>query len=216
MGKRGLYRHLLPAVFSYRQRRKIGLLGGSFNPAHEGHIALSCHARRLGKFDEIWWLVSPQNPLKSASDMADYDKRLAYSRALVQPYPWMRVLDLERVTKTQFSYDIVAILLSRAPLAQFTWLMGSDNLVQFPKWYRARDMARKIPFMVMRRGTSYYPSLGAKGRHYFRNHFRQHLHQHLPKHQRKEGRQRPPHLTIGHHFQNKASATTLRESGFWH
>lgn len=194
MGKRGLYRHHLPALFSYRFKRAIGVLGGSFNPAHEGHIALSKAAMLHGKFDQIWWLVSPQNPLKSAEDMADFEARLAYARKLAQGLPWLRVLDVERQTASHYSYETLVLLQKRAPSARLTWLMGTDNLVQFPQWHRAKDMAELMPFMVFRRATSFYPALASKGRRYFKK----------------------SHLQIVTNFHHNSSATALRNQGFWH
>ena len=200
MAKRGFNRHALPAVFSYPYRRKIGLLGGSFNPAHKGHIALSQQAKRAGKFAEIWWLVSPQNPLKSTADMAEFDRRLAFARALCAPYPWLRVLALESQSGTSYSYDTIAFLKQRAPHAAFTWLMGSDNLVQFPRWHKARAMARQIPFMVVRRAPNHYPSLAGQGRQYFR---------------RYNSRKAAPHLTLIRNFHDSRSGSALRQAGFW-
>ena len=193
MAKRGLYKHHLPAVFSYRFKRTIGVLGGSFNPAHEGHIALSKAAMQHGKFDQIWWLVSPQNPLKSDKDMAEFQERLAYARTLAQDLPWLRVFDLESQQKHHYSYDTMMQLRKRAPLSRFTWLMGTDNLIQFPQWYRAKDMARLVPFMVFRRKASFYPALGSKGRHYFK----------------------PATLQLISTFSHNSSATALRQQGFW-
>ena len=200
MAKRGFNRHALPAVFSYAYRRKIGLLGGSFNPAHEGHIALSKHAKRAGRLAQIWWLVSPQNPLKSAADMAAFDKRLAVARALCAPYPWLYVLALESQSGTSYSYDTVTFLKQRASRASFTWLMGSDNLVQFPRWYKARPMARQIPFMVVRRAPSHYPSLAGQGRQYFR---------------RYHSTKATPRLTLIRDFHDSRSGSALRQAGFW-
>ena len=200
MAKRGFNRHALPAVFSYPYRRKIGLLGGSFNPAHKGHIALSKQARQAGKMAEIWWLVSPQNPLKSFADMAEFERRLAFAKQLCAPFPWLRVLALESQSGTKYSYDTITFLNQRAPRASFTWVMGSDNLVQFPKWYRARGMACHIPFMVVRRAPSHYPSLAGQGRHYFR---------------RYNSRQKTPRLTLIHDFHDSRSGTALRQAGFW-
>ena len=193
MAKPGLYRHHLPALFSYRFNRAIGVLGGSFNPAHEGHIALSQAAMRHGKFDQIWWLVSPQNPLKSAHDMADFEARLAYARDLAQRLPWLRVLDVERQESCHYSYQTLLLLRKRAPATRFTWLMGTDNLVQLPQWCRAKDMARLMPFMVLRRATSFYPALASKGRHYFKG----------------------GQLQIVTSFHHNSSATALRNNGFW-
>lgn len=200
MAKRGFNRHALPAVFSYAYRQKIGLLGGSFNPAHEGHIALSKQVRRAGKMAQIWWLISPQNPLKSSVDMAEFDKRLAFAQKLCAPYPWLRVLALESQSGTNYSFDTINFLKQRAPHAAFTWVMGSDNLAQFPKWYKARQMARQLPFIVVRRAPSHYSSLAGQGRHYFR---------------RTHSNQKTPRLTLIHDFHDSRSGTALRQAGFW-
>ena len=204
MAKHGLHRHQLPAVFTFAYQRKVGLLGGSFNPAHDGHIALSLHAKRIGKFDEIWWLVSPQNPLKSSQDMADFDKRLQFARALCARHRWLRVLALEQLSSTNYSYDTCRFVKRRAPRVAFTWLMGSDNLLQFPQWYRAKDMANLMPFMVLRRDDSFYASLVSKGRQYFR------------KYRQGDSRKSPlPNLRLIYHFHHKASATAVRKAGHW-
>jgi len=200
MAKRGFNRHALPAVFSYPYRQKIGLLGGSFNPAHDGHIALSKQAKQAGKMAEIWWLVSPQNPLKSSADMAEFDRRLAFAKTLCAPYPWIRVLALESQAGTKYSYDTIRFLKQRAPRAAFTWVMGSDNLVQFPKWYKAREMACQIPFMVVRRASSHYACLAGQGRQYFR---------------RYHSDKKTPRLTLIHDFHDGHSGTALRHAGFW-
>ena len=88
----GKYRHQMPAVFHSRLRLKIGLVGGSFNPAHDGHIHVALKARQQLGLDQIWWLVSPQNPLKSSLGMASHEKRLANARKLVAAYPFLRVI----------------------------------------------------------------------------------------------------------------------------
>ena len=114
-------------------KRRIGLLGGSFNPAHDGHRHISLLAlRRLG-LDEIWWLVSPQNPLKPARGMAPLNDRLACARA-VAAHPRIRVTDIERVLNTRYTVDTVKALKSRHPDHNFVWLIGADNLLQMPKW----------------------------------------------------------------------------------
>ena len=201
MAKRGRHRHLIPAVFHYPHRNAIGLLGGSFNPAHAGHLALSKQARLYGKFDQIWWLVSPQNPLKSTQDMAQFEDRLAYARDIAADHSWLRVLALESQSGSNYSYETVRFLQRRSPRARFTWLMGSDNLIQLSHWYRAKDLAQLLPFMVMRRQASYYASLASKGRYYFKYHDRA---------------RHSPQLRIIHHFHHLSSATALRQSGFWH
>ena len=188
------YRHNLPACYSYGARRHIGLLGGSFNPAHSGHIALSQKARIFGHCDQIWWLVSPQNPLKSTKDMADYDSRLAYARAFVSSHHWIKVLSLEIQSGSNYSYDTCLFLQKRSPHTRFTWLMGTDNLCQLPRWYRARAFAKQMPCLVFRRKDSFYPALASQGRRYFA-----------------KGGQ----LRFDPHFNDTQSATALRENGFW-
>lgn len=192
MAKHGLYRHHLPAFYSYHARRHIGVLGGSFNPAHEGHIALSQKAYQAGKCDQVWWLVSPQNPLKSEADMADYSHRLAYAKRFVARHPWIKILNLETQTRSNYSFDTMRFLKERSPRATFTWLMGSDNLVQLPQWYRARDFAKQTSCLVFRRQTSFYPALASKGRALFG----------------RSGR-----LKFNHLFHNIESATALRKDG---
>ena len=110
-------RHNQPRVFHYGYQRKIGLLGGSFNPAHEGHIALSEKVRRAIKCDEIWWLVSPQNPLKSSDDMADFERRLSYARTLVANKPFIKVIRLEQDIGTRLVMIACAISITRAARA---------------------------------------------------------------------------------------------------
>lgn len=200
MAKHGRHRHLIPAVFHYPYRSAIGLLGGSFNPAHAGHVALSKQAKLQGKFDQIWWLVSPQNPLKSAKDMAQFAERLSYAREIAAPHSWLRVLALESQSGSSYSYHTVRFLQRRAPRAHFTWLMGSDNLLQLSDWYRAKELAQLLPFMVMRREASYYASLSSKGRHYFRRYQQSSL---------------TPQLRIIHDFDHASSASALRQLGFW-
>ncbi len=130
--------------------RKIGLLGGSFNPAHAGHVHISLQAmKRLG-LDEIWWLVSPQNPLKSAADMARYEVRLAHARATVK-HPRIRVLDVEARHGLYYSIDTLRFLQARHPRTQFVWLMGADNLGIFHRWRRWREIARRVPVAILDR-----------------------------------------------------------------
>lgn len=198
-----LARHKIPSVFSYRYQRRIGLLGGSFNPAHNGHISLSKQALMTAGCDEIWWLVSPQNPLKSPDQMADYDKRLSYARQLAAPHPWLKVLDLEAQIGTHYSYDVIRYLQTTAPRASFLWLIGTDNLRQLPRWYRARDMIRLVPFVAFRRKSCFYEALASQGRGLFRQ---------------TTGLKHPnkaPKLHLVTSFEAPQSATSLRAQGFW-
>src|SRR6476619_6395277 len=106
---------------------RIGLLGGSFNPAHGGHRHISLEALRALGLDEVWWLVSPGNPLKeSATDMAPFEARLASARALAGGAP-IRVSDFERQAGTRYTVDTVRKLKRHFPQHRFIWLLGSDT-----------------------------------------------------------------------------------------
>jgi nicotinate-nucleotide adenylyltransferase len=136
----------------------IGLLGGSFNPAHDGHLYVSEIARKALKLDYVWWLVSPGNPLKS--EPAPLELRMARARNAAQA-PRIRVTDIERRLGTRYTIDTVMALQRRFPDVRFTWLMGSDNLEQFAHWRRWRDIAARIPIAVVRRPGSVLASLHA-------------------------------------------------------
>lgn len=133
-----------------RPIRKIGILGGSFNPAHDGHRHISVEAmKRLG-LDEVWWLVSPQNPLKSGKGMATFPSRLRQARQVAR-HPRIRVTDLEAHTGTRYTADTVSLLSQHYRNHRFVWLMGADNLTQFHKWDRWRDIAGTVPIAVFAR-----------------------------------------------------------------
>ena len=133
--------------------RRIGLLGGSFNPAHRGHRRLSLAALRALGLDEVWWLVSPGNPLKAgAKDMAPFEARLASAERMARRAP-IRASDFERRAGTRYTIDTVRALRRRFPRDRFIWLLGSDTLPDFHKWRDWRDLARILPIAVLpRRG----------------------------------------------------------------
>jgi len=112
---------------------RVGLLGGSFNPAHDGHRHVSLLALKLLDLDYVWWLVSPQNPLKPRRGMASLDERLAGGR-LVANHPRILVTDLECDLGTRFTAETLDGLHRRFPRTRFVWLMGADNLSQIPRW----------------------------------------------------------------------------------
>ena len=130
--------------------KRIGLLGGSFNPAHRGHRRISLAALRALGLDEIWWLVSPGNPLKDDVDMAPFEARLASARQLAACAP-IRVSDFEARAGTRFTVDTVEALRHRYPETAFIWLMGEDILPQFHLWKDWRRLARMVPIAVLSR-----------------------------------------------------------------
>ena len=130
--------------------RKIGLLGGSFNPAHSGHLHISLEAlKRLG-LDEVWWLVSPQNPLKKASDLEAYELRLSTAHALAD-HPRIRVCDLEAKHGLHYTIDTLRYLQAHHRDVQFVWLMGADNLAGFHRWRSWREIAARVPIAILDR-----------------------------------------------------------------
>jgi nicotinate-nucleotide adenylyltransferase len=130
---------------------RIGLLGGSFNPAHRGHRHISLEAMRALGLDEVWWLVSPGNPLKEgAKDMAPYPARLAAAKRLAERSR-IRVSDFEQRAGTRFTIETVRLLKRRHPEHRFIWLLGSDNLPNFHFWRNWRGLARELPIAVIRR-----------------------------------------------------------------
>jgi nicotinate-nucleotide adenylyltransferase len=130
---------------------RIGLLGGSFNPAHRGHRRISLAALRTLRLDEVWWLVSPGNPLKEgAKDMAAYGARFASAERMGRRSP-IRVSDFESRERTRYTVDTVRKLQKRYPQHQFIWLLGSDTLPNFHQWRDWRGLAREVPIAVIRR-----------------------------------------------------------------
>ena len=113
--------------------KRIGILGGSFNPAHRGHLHVSRQALDLMQLDEVWWMVSPQNPLKSSEGMADFDMRLGSASAIAADQR-IRVTGIEVELGTTYTAETLKKLKEYYPKAKFVWLMGADNLIQISKW----------------------------------------------------------------------------------
>jgi nicotinate-nucleotide adenylyltransferase len=137
-----------PALSSPASR--VGLLGGSFNPAHGGHRRITLFAREALGLDEVWWLVSPGNPLKPAAGMAPLAARVASARQEARRAP-IRVTAVERELGTRFTIDTLRALQRRWPKRRFVWLMGADNLGQFHRWRDWRGIARAMPIAVIAR-----------------------------------------------------------------
>lgn len=127
-----------------------GLLGGSFNPAHGGHRRISLFVLDAVALDEVWWLVSPGNPLKSQESMAPLAARVASARRFAR-CSRIRVTAIERELGTRYTVDTLKKLLGRYPRRRFVWVMGADNLVQFHRWNDWRKIARMIPIAVIGR-----------------------------------------------------------------
>lgn len=154
--------------FGDRRRGRIGLLGGSFNPAHDGHVHLTREALKRLSLDQVWWLVSPQNPLKSGREMAALDQRLTQARSKTAD-PRIRVTDVERRLGTVRTARTLAILLKRYPNLSFVWLMGADNLAQMPLWWHWTRIFKAVRVAVFDRSPYSHKALaGAAARRFGR------------------------------------------------
>ncbi len=132
-----------------RAGARIGLLGGSFDPAHSGHVHISLEALKRFRLDEVWWLVSPGNPLK-ARGPAPIGDRIAAARAIMD-HPRVRITDLEARMGTRYTHATLTALQHRYRGVNFVWLMGADNLATFHKWDRWRDIFASVPIGVIAR-----------------------------------------------------------------
>jgi len=137
--------------------QRIGLLGGSFNPPHAGHRLASLIALKRLRLDAVWWLVTPGNPLKETAGLPPLAQRIALARR-VAAHPRIVVTGLEADIGRRYTFDTLAYLTRRASGARFVWLMGADNLRQFHRWRRWRDIAALAPIAVIDRPD---PSLRA-------------------------------------------------------
>jgi nicotinate-nucleotide adenylyltransferase len=129
---------------------RVGLLGGSFNPAHQGHAHIARTALTRVGLDRVIWLVSPQNPLKSGHDTAGLHERMAGARRLASGSR-MIVSDVETRLGSRYTIDLVRALRVRWPAVRFVWLMGADNLATFHLWRGWEDLARLVPLCVVAR-----------------------------------------------------------------
>lgn len=142
----------MPRAIADPRHRRVGLLGGSFNPAHQGHLHVSREALKRLDLDEIWWMVAPQNPLKPIRGMAPLAERLQGARRLARDRR-IRVTDIEARLGTRYTADTLHALRRRFPRVRFVWLMGADNLLQIRRWERWKEIFRRVPVAVFARPT---------------------------------------------------------------
>jgi len=143
----------VPRLAPFQPGMRIGLLGGSFNPPHQGHALVTRIALMRLALDRVWWLVTPGNPLKSQDDLAALQARVEAARR-VAPGPRVAVTDIEAQIGARYTYDTLAWLTRRAPSVRFVWIMGADNLRQFHLWRHWRHIANLVPIAVVDRPGS--------------------------------------------------------------
>jgi nicotinate-nucleotide adenylyltransferase len=184
-------------------RRRIGLLGGSFNPAHEGHLAISQEALRRLRLDRVWWLVSPQNPLKPVAGMASFADRFASAKALAARDRRILVSDLEQRLGTRYTVDTISWL-KRHRRDYIVWLIGADNLLQLPHWRHWRRLLALVAIAVFDREPYSYPaSTGRVARTYAASRLEQRAAPAL-------AQQRPPAWVYLRLRRHEASSTAIR------
>jgi nicotinate-nucleotide adenylyltransferase len=190
--------------------KRVGLLGGSFNPAHEGHRELSLAAMEALGLDELWWLVSPGNPLKDGSEMAPYEARLASARKAARG-TGIRVSDFERRAGTRYTVDTLRELLRRYPRNRFIWVMGADTVAEFHRWKDWRAVAQLVPIAVLPRAGYDAPAQAARAMGWLSRFVR-------PAGQAKDWTEwSPPAILFLRLPTNPASATALRAlNPDWH
>jgi nicotinate-nucleotide adenylyltransferase len=152
--------HQPHAIPFHTDGMRIGLLGGSFNPPHEAHRAISLFALKRLKLDRIWWLVSPGNPLKQGRALNALDDRIAAAEKMAND-PRIDVSCLEAVIGTRYTMDTISYLRRRCSGVRFVWIMGADNLAQFNRWESWRRIADLVPIAVIDRPPDSFRALSS-------------------------------------------------------
>ncbi len=151
---------MLPA-YGPQCKINVGLLGGSFNPAHEGHVYISEVALRKLGLDQVWWLVSPQNPLKPTTGMATQAERVKSAQKVVKT-PQICITTLENQLKTRYTADTLKALKRRYPNINFIWIMGADNLADFHRWKNWQQIFGLCGIAIFHRPTYALRALSSK------------------------------------------------------
>ena len=148
------------AIPLYTNGMRVGLLGGSFNPPHVAHRAISLFAIKRLKLDRVWWLVTPGNPLKEHGTLRDLAQRTEAAREMADD-PRIDISCLESVIGTRYTVETIAYLRRRAGGLRFVWIMGADNLAQFHRWENWRRIASEVPIAVIDRPPQSFRALAA-------------------------------------------------------
>ena len=147
--------------------KKIGLLGGSFDPPHKGHMYISMEAKKILKLDEIWWIVTPKNPLKIIKP-AIYEERINNCKNITKNKP-IKIVEIEKKINSKFSYQTINYINNHYKHIKFFWLMGADNLINFHKWQKWKDIFNDIAIVVFRRHGYNTKALKSHTSHIYKN-----------------------------------------------
>ncbi|TAE34494.1 MAG: nicotinate-nicotinamide nucleotide adenylyltransferase [Alphaproteobacteria bacterium] len=138
---------------------RIGVLGGSFNPPHSGHVHLALHALKALNLDYVVWLVALGNPFKEGSDMASYAVRYALTQRMVGHHPRMMVTNIEQRIKKNYTRDVLVHLQRFMPQHHFIWLMGADGAAGLMRWQKAQQMMHHVPIAIFDRAPATHGAL---------------------------------------------------------
>ena len=152
--------HLAQVFPVYTDGMRIGLLGGSFNPPHVAHRAISLFAIKRLRLDRVWWLVTPGNPLKDNGHLHELEARAKAAQEVADD-PRIEVTCLESVIGTRYTVDTINYLRRRASSLRFVWIMGADNLAQFHRWQKWQRIATQVPIAVIDRPPQSFRALTA-------------------------------------------------------
>ena len=197
-------RQPLPPV---RPGQAVGLLGGSFDPPHQGHVHISREALKRFALDRVWWLVSPGNPLKSHGP-APLARRMAACRAILD-HPRMAVSDFEARAGTRYTAETIAALQAAQPGVRFVWLMGADNLAQFHLWQDWQEIVQRVPLGILARPEQRISARMSKAARIY-SHARL-----RPSNSRLLARVQAPAWCFVNVPMRSISSTELREAGNW-
>ena len=153
-------RFVAQALPAYTGGMRVGLLGGSFNPPHDGHRAISLFALKRLRLDRVWWMVTPGNPLKENGALRALTERMKAARAVAND-PRIEVSCLETVIRTRYTIDTINFLHRRASDLSFVWIMGADNLAQFHRWQDWQRIAAQVPIAVVDRPPTSFRALAS-------------------------------------------------------
>jgi nicotinate-nucleotide adenylyltransferase len=140
---------------------RVGLFGGSFNPAHQGHRMVALYALKRLQLDCVWWLVSPQNPLKDKSETGEYAGRLAYTKTIAA-HPRFKVTDLEQQMRSRNTSQTLAVMKQAMCKAHFVWIMGADSFRDLDRWYDWTGIMKTLPIAVLARPGYSVRALGGQ------------------------------------------------------
>ena len=155
---------MIPKLPPHSKNLRIGLLGGSFNPAHSGHKLISTIALKRLKLDYVWWIVTPGNPLKDNRTLPSQNRRMQQAQTIAS-HPRIKITGFESQIQTRYTYGTITYIKRRCKNVKFIWLMGADNLKSFHHWQNWRNIANQVPIAIIDRPGTTLKSMQSRTAH---------------------------------------------------